>query len=713
MQVRIYAVRTEYGWHSGITVDWRVDVRYWLAGEGSLSRGSKLVVLHQQLPIQVGLAVLEQFKPSEAMERWGEQGWVRYFADILSPCVEEFEEEAKRRLMQEHLAVAIIEAPYSEPTSKLFVMEKQKPMYRVAEQSVAYATTQWDANSSGLPASFLGEGVSQAGVWSALHADAYRIAYGICGRLLLDEELIQFLRDAGAEHLIASRYSLIQWGWLHGWVELRAGMSFTRRDDGGKLPTTASRISPLKRVMRSLYKASVTICCGRCGGSEGLSSSTCSTCHSLQCWTCTQCLNVGRCRSCSILIAGKLYRGDDSAAALISNREEQLEKWGLAPAQLEASRQALNYIDGVRARNQVVRLSEMNTSGSRSTVQGTRGNLRKGAFLLWAVTGAGKTEMIFPLVEDTLLHGGRVLIATPRRDVVLELKPRIEKAFPAQKVVTLYGGSPERWRDGDITIATTHQLIRFEEAFELAIIDELDAFPYHNDPMLQRTAERACTPGGVFVYLSATPPEAMQQNVRRGKLSHARVPVRFHRHPLPIPMRITMPSVAQCLSAHGLPALLLARMNHSVSRGAQLFVFLSRIRQVDPLVRLLRERIPGVHIDGTSAADESRGDKVIQFRERNIRVLVTTTILERGVTVPMSDVFILDADDRLFDAASLVQMAGRAGRSKDDPAGLVVFGSPQWNRSQRSAVRQIRDMNRIAARKGYLLSGAVRRQRIG
>lgn len=79
----------------------------------------------------------------------------------------------------------------------------------------------------------------------------------------------------------------------------------------------------------------------------------------------------------------------------------------------------------------------------------------------------------------------------------------------------------------------------------------------------------------------------------------------------------------------------------------------------------------------------------------------------------MSDVFILDADDRLFDAASLVQMAGRAGRSKDDPSGTVVFGSPQWNRSQRSAVRQIRDMNRIAARKGYLLSEAKRIQRIG
>lgn len=712
MQVRIYAVRTEYGWNSGITLDWRIDVTYWLAGDNRQSRGSKLVVLQQQLPIQLGIAALEQFMAGEAMERWGERGWVRYFAEILSPFMEELEEEAKLMLMEEHLAVAIIESPYSEPTSSNLVMEMQVPEYRVAEHSVSYAAEQVKANTLELPIPLYRQSHSQAETHSALHADAYRLAYAMRGRLLLDEELVELLRDSDAEQYISTRYSLLQWGLLQGWLELRAGMSYRIHQAGVGLPNS-ERIFPFKRVMRSMRKASITVRCGRCGSSEGLTGSSCSTCHSVQCWTCTQCLNLGRCRSCSLLIAGKLHRGDDEAVALISQREEQLEKWGLSPAQLEASRHALDYVDGVRRKNRdmkpAARIRNRKVSRKRAESRG----VSKGAFLLWAVTGAGKTEMIFPLVEDALLQRGRVLIATPRRDVVLELKPRIEKAFKQHQVVTLYGGSPERWREGEITLATTHQLLRFEEAFDLVIIDEIDAFPYHNDPMLQRIAERVCRPGGVFVFLSATPPEEMQQNVRNGKLSHARVPVRFHRYPLPIPHHITMSSVAQCLSANKFPAILLARMSHSVNRGAQLFVFLARIRQVEPMVRLLRQHIPGVVIEGTSAADESRGDKVLQFRDRKIRVLVTTTILERGVTVPMSDVFILDADDRLFDAASLVQMAGRAGRSKDDPAGTVVFGSSQWNRSQRAAVRQIRDMNRIAARKGYLLSEAERRQRIG
>lgn len=115
--------------------------------------------------------------------------------------------------------------------------------------------------------------------------------------------------------------------------------------------------------------------------------------------------------------------------------------------------------------------------GGRKGHFGERSDIR--SFLLWAVTGAGKTEMIFPLVDSVISKGGRVLIASPRRDVVIELDPRIRRAFPKKSVVTLYGGSDQRWERGDITLSTTHQLFRFHEAFDLVIVDEIDAFPFH------------------------------------------------------------------------------------------------------------------------------------------------------------------------------------------------------------------------------------------
>ncbi|MNW17328.1 hypothetical protein D3C71_2164860 [compost metagenome] len=50
-------------------------------------------------------------------------------------------------------------------------------------------------------------------------------------------------------------------------------------------------------------------------------------------------------------------------------------------------------------------------------------------------------------------------------------------------------------------------------------------------------------------------------------------------------------------------------------------------------------------------------------------------------------------------------MAGRAGRSKDDPHGKVYFAAAEISQSQKEAKRQIRTMNRIARKQGFLQGG--------
>jgi late competence protein required for DNA uptake (superfamily II DNA/RNA helicase) len=397
------------------------------------------------------------------------------------------------------------------------------------------------------------------------------------------------------------------------------------------------------------------------------------------CAYCEACLALGRSRACALLLRSTALPAVRCTAAL--DPTAAAGRWGLSAAQAGAAGAALGFL-----------AERLGRSAKPCPEQ----------FLLWAVTGAGKTEMIFPLLEAVLAAGGRALVATPRRDVVLELAPRLAKAFPAETLAVLYGGSAERWVSGRLTLATTHQLLRFHHGFDLVIIDELDAFPYHNDPMLAYAAEQACKVDGSFIYLSATPPQEMQRLVRSGKLPHARVPVRFHGHPLPVPQHLTMTSVQTCLKRGNLSRSLIHTLRKSLEREAQIFCFVSRIAHIERLLVLLRRSFPGVVIEGTSSKDPSRADKVTAFRSRAISLLVTTTILERGVTVPRSDVFILDADSDLFDEASLVQMAGRAGRSKDDPAGRVVFASPQWTRSQRGAISQIRTMNKIARSKGFI-----------
>lgn len=502
------------------------------------------------------------------------------------------------------------------------------------------------------------------------------------GRALLEAEAQQLLAEVGPEWADPGvRLAALQQAMLDGAVRLAAAVG-----DSAVRP----RLRPgWPRARRR--EAALT--CRRCGsGTEHLRRTPCAACGGHACAYCEACLAMGRSRACGLLVIGAASRPE--AAAPIgapAAGADPLGRWSLSPAQREAAAAALRYLQGAEP------------EGAAQTARNA-----KRQFLLWAVTGAGKTEMIFPLLESVLSRGGRALVATPRRDVVLELAPRLAAAFPDYTRSVLYGGSVDRWANGALTLATTHQLIRFEAAFDLVLIDEMDAFPYRDDRMLQFAAAKCCRPGGVTLYLSATPPPDMQRAVARRRLACARVPVRYHGYPLPVPRRLAMPPLARWLRQNKLPPRLSAALTQSMQRGAQAFVFVPMIRQVEPLVRLLRQAAEQLgldgasRIDGTSSKDALRADKVTRFRQRDIRLLVTTTILERGVTIPKSDVYVLDADAPLFDAAALVQMAGRAGRAAADPWGAVVFGARTMTAPQRGAIRQIRSMNKLAMRQGYL-----------
>ena len=85
--------------------------------------------------------------------------------------------------------------------------------------------------------------------------------------------------------------------------------------------------------------------------------------------------------------------------------------------------------------------------------------------------------------------------------------------------------------------------------------------------------------------------------------------------------------------------------------------------------------------------------------------LITTTVLERGITLPRCHVLVVGADHPVFDAPTLVQIAGRVGRSADYRSGEVWFVSAERTEGQLQAVREIRWMNRMARRRGWLKEG--------
>src|SRR5690625_4310743 len=102
------------------------------------------------------------------------------------------------------------------------------------------------------------------------------------------------------------------------------------------------------------------------------------------------------------------------------------------------------------------------------------------------------------------------------------------------------------------------------------------------------------------------------------------------------------------------------------------------------------------NVQSVSSVDPLREDKIEQFREKRIFCLITTTILERGVTFPSVDVVVIRAHHDVFDEQALVQIAGRAGRSINDPNGNVIFFHEGETDAIIRAIEMIHMMNKKA-----------------
>lgn len=437
-------------------------------------------------------------------------------------------------------------------------------------------------------------------------------------------------------------------------------------------------------VKNSWLRHSLKLKCSRCGSEgEQIEQTICHTCGQ-GCAYCTVCLGMGRSKCCTPYL---LVPASASSAAQHRNVSRLAWSGRYSKDQSLAAERARRFVANpwTRARE----------------------------FLIWAVCGAGKTELLFPSVAEALSRGGRVLIATPRKDVVLELAPRIQKVFPEAKVIAVHGSSKEKWADSDIAIATTHQVMRYFQRFFLVVLDEVDAFPYHNNPVLYQALSRAVQPRGKILYLSATPPRYLQKKLvskRRsldGKVSydlysltHVLLPGRYHGHELPVPQILTVQGLSKHVKAGRVISPLIEMVRDSIAADRQVFLFVPRIEEVESILAYMQSSLPehAGTMAGVHAADPMREEKVLAFREKAIKLMVTTTILERGVTIRGSNVVVVGAQAPVFDEASLVQIAGRVGRSPDDPKGTVLFLQAYRAQAPQAAVRQITQMNRLAKR---------------
>lgn len=381
----------------------------------------------------------------------------------------------------------------------------------------------------------------------------------------------------------------------------------------------------------------------------------CAKCHDL-CVYCRHCINMGRMSSCTELV---IWKGP-------------VPKW---------SRSHKFSWDGT--------FTDLQQKASEELVESLK---QKRPHLLHAVCGAGKTEVLFPAVQFSLTKGWRVCIATPRTDVVLELFPRFQKVFPETVIHAYYGGAPKKQGLAQLVISTTHQMYRFENAFDVVIVDEADAFPYTYDRTLQKAVLKGRKEKAPIILVTATPSSEILRKVKREGWAHSFIARRYHGFPLPVPRFESLWSYEKQIEKGILPKKLAKWTEERIKKNEPFLIFFPTIDLMEKAIILfqkLEETILSVH-----AEDPDRKEKVLKLRNEEIKGLLTTTILERGITIKNVQVAVVGAESKIFTSSALIQISGRVGRNMNFPTGEIVFFHHGISKEMDIAKAEIIQLNR-------------------
>jgi len=415
--------------------------------------------------------------------------------------------------------------------------------------------------------------------------------------------------------------------------------------------------------------------CNRCGQGDKLYRASCGACGSTHCYVCEGCLELGEARTCRALYARPRSERD---GLFPCRTVSPVLPFSLTRAQEEAALEAKAFVEEGKSPR----------------------------CLIWAACGAGKTEVAYGALAAALSRGKEVLYTCPRRETTKEIYRRLQQAFPGVEMTVLHGESGSKYTPAQLVAATTHQVLRCYRRFDLIILDEVDAFPLAGDARLYYGLERSLRAGGQILYMTATPLPELAAQARRRRLPVIYLPARPHGYPLPEPQIILARSLRR--PTDQLPRQVAECLRTTILEDrASLLVFVPAVdlvaRVVDGLLGCREFEGLGEWVKGCHAALPEREEVLEAFRRGEFPVLVTTTLLERGITLSRLNVMVLFAHHRrIFDQNTLVQIAGRAGRTASFPHGKVWLVADRITPEMAEARRIIRSFNRLAFRRGYL-----------
>lgn len=214
-------------------------------------------------------------------------------------------------------------------------------------------------------------------------------------------------------------------------------------------------------------------------------------------------------------------------------------------------------------------------------------------------------------------------------------------------------------------------------------MDEIDAFPYKGNDTLKAMFNRSLK--GNCVLLSATPSKEFVKEFRDNGGDVLELNIRFHRHPLPVPEILLRNRILQ-------PFTLINLLKEFINYNKPVFVFTPTVEICENTFNLLKVFIKGGNY--VHSKHPEREKIISDFKKGKYNYLVTTAVLERGVTFKDLQVIVYHADHDIYDSYTLVQISGRVGRKIDAPDGRVIYLAERTTSEMEESIKDISRSNK-------------------
>lgn len=212
------------------------------------------------------------------------------------------------------------------------------------------------------------------------------------------------------------------------------------------------------------------------------------------------------------------------------------------------------------------------------------------SFLLWGVTGSGKTEVYLNAIGDVLAKNRTALVLVPEISLTHQVVDRVRARF-GEGVAILHSGlsDGERWDEwrrisrgeAGVVVGARSAVFAPLPRLGLIIVDEEHDPSYKQDDGIRYNGRdvavvRARLAGCAVVLGSATPSMETFHNTRLGRYTLLRLSERVEARPLPAVEIVDMRRNAAAGRAVALSPRLIAALEANITAQAQSLLFLNR-----------------------------------------------------------------------------------------------------------------------------------------